>query len=171
MERTKHKFPFFFFQEKLFPTTNSTTACTPSCVEGVHNGYHNQWQPQLLGHVPLEGGLCSVRDMQTRDFKPWFHSPPEVTSAVSVTLAKEVTQKLLPGHTCHPQQSLELLLNTTVNLWESGLRDASLAIHWLLRSHQAAGWSQQPQGIEKVWPTFWSLTQTFLCIQLINALA
>jgi len=79
VEGTKHKFSFF--QEKVCPTANSTTACTPSSVEGVHKGYHNQWQPQLLGHVPLQGGLCSVSDIQARDFKPWSHSPPGVISA------------------------------------------------------------------------------------------
>lgn len=69
MEGTKYKIPGFFFQEKIYPTTNAATAS--STIESIHNDYHNQWQPQLLGHLPLEGGLCSVRDMQPRNFKPF----------------------------------------------------------------------------------------------------
>lgn len=52
----------------------------------------------------------------TNRLKIFIPGSPPLTSALSVTLAPEVTQKLLPGHMCYPQQSLELLLSTAVNL-------------------------------------------------------
>lgn len=162
MEGIKHRFPFFFFFRRSFTQQLTPQQPVPrillkeSTMVTTISGNH-------------EGGLCSVSDMQARDFKPWSHSPPEITSALSVTLAPEVTQKLFPGYTCHPQSESW----TAAECYREPvrIRTETCQSGRLLRSHQAAGWSQQPRRIERVWPTFWSLTQTFLCIQLINALA
>lgn len=164
MEGTKYKISGFFPQENIYPTTNDATAS--SSDESSHNAYLSQWQPQLLGMYHLKVACVLLGTCRLEIFNP---GTPSLSSAPSVTLAPELTQKpcvLYTLATHNRQMAAE-------HYWtcENQDRDMPVSTSRLLRSHHTAGWSQQPQGIKWICPPFWSLTQTFLCIQLINALS
>lgn len=152
-------------------------------ISGYHSCHHHHHQE--MDNVPLESSLFSDNDTQAKDYNlgfcsSWshFNFTCDTGSEVTYHIPPRGLPKMLQNHSQVLPEHIKIsswthMLHSMVSnycwtlLWTCETQDwgMSLTIHWLLRSCQAAGWSQQPHGIERVWLIYWSLTQTVLHIQ------
>lgn len=104
MEGTKYKIPVFFLQEKTYPTTNPHLLLKAFTMLITVSGNHNYW---AMYHLKVACALLRTCRLEILNL-----GTRSLPSAPSVTLAPEFTQKLIPVHTCHTQQSGKQLLIT-----------------------------------------------------------
>lgn len=107
MEGTKYKIPGFFsrrrsIQQQMLQQPHLLLKAFTMII--TTSGNHSYWAIYHLKVACALLGICSLEIL---------NSLPSLPSAPSVTLAPEFTQKRIPVHTCHPQQTVKWLLSTT----------------------------------------------------------